>query len=1199
MVIIRSQGMGIFVGLDIGSNSVGSAAIDTVSGTIRLGVGIFPAGVDETELKRGAPLNQKRRQKRSLRRGIARRAKRKLAVRKLLTAAGFLPPEGTAWDHLAAGSDLASGTRSQTPWQLRRDALVRAITPHEMGRVLLHLSQRRGASGVQVDPDDPEQGQVKQAMDYVAQQLNGRTFGQMIADLDDERQHQAGHGRGTHFHDPVRNRQDRLNQFTLVHAGRSLIREEFHTIWEKQRELGGAVSSMLTDEFMEQLDNPVEDGTWRHKGAIFGQRKTYWDAGTLGRCDLEPSDHRCPFGDMHAQEFRVLETVNNVRIEERGQSPRKLDAVERAVVIEKLSTQKACSIATIRKAIGIDKKAVKDFFSLNIERDADREINTDWFAREVVHGAFTKPVWDKLSAEQHESVNRALLKLDPEIEMHVERLRHGATEWWGLNVESTERLLAAWTARPDPDRRANLSRRAISNLLPYLRTEMTVSEARQNFAKDAESGATPDQRRRYSLNPQLVLTKRDRRFLRQRAREGKPVQLPPAPVLANPVARKALHEVRRHINAYLRLFGRAPDRIVIELTRKATQTERQRDAQLKANRDREAIRKAIARDFELPDPYCRGVDRVMLCIEQRCRCAYSDRTITLHMAADGEGLEIDHIIPMSRCQDNGFNNKVLCFRDANRTKGSQTPKEWLTPEGFLELQTRFKHLANKVKTREGAYEIRPNPRKWENLRRDALRLTEPLERERWANSQLSDTAYAATQVGAYLRDALYDGERDGKRRIFFTKGSYTAILRRDWQLVDDEGPKDRTDHRHHAVDAVAIALTGPEIIQDLAHHAELQEKAKAEQGRWPHRTPLPPPKPWHSVQTFRGQVMSVVQALVVRHRPTKRKIVGYLHKDDTWGAVDEAEGIFRIRCNVAALTPKMLLERVKENDEDVRSRLFKEIKKAIPGMPDKEARKKALLRFEHGSFERQLIDPSLGKGGLVRDWKLREIIRDALQANGIDPAAFTSKQVVDFAQSGKLRMPSGVPITSVITIAPISDPVKIAVRDPLTSRQAINFRTKQPLFRYHVSRNNHHVEIRSHVKTGKWSGECIRTVDAVHRVRPSADAQGNRQKSRPAVDRSERDEGTFIMSLSEGEVVHARRNDRRPEERDAVGFFVVVKLDKNRLHFAPHWDARGADEQDRWDVSFSNLKQCEPIRDKPPYKVRIDAIGNVIPLTRD
>ena len=46
------------------------------------------------------------------------------------------------------------------------------------------------------------------------------------------------------------------------------------------------------------------------------------------------------------------------------------------------------------------------------------------------------------------------------------------------------------------------------------------------------------------------------------------------------------------------------------------------------------------------------------------------------------------------------------------------------------------------------------------------------------------------------------------------------------------------------------------------------------------------------------------------------------------------------------------------------------------------------------------------------------------------------------------------------------------------------------------------------------------------------------------------------MSLSEGEMVYARRNDR-PEE--PANYYVVCKLHKSgrscRIFFAPHWDA--------------------------------------------
>jgi hypothetical protein len=102
------------------------------------------------------------------------------------------------------------------------------------------------------------------------------------------------------------------------------------------------------------------------------------------------------------------------------------------------------------------------------------------------------------------------------------------------------------------------------------------------------------------------------------------------------------------------------------------------------------------------------------------------------------------------------------------------------------------------------------------------------------------------------------------------------------------------------------------------------------------------------------------------------------------------------------------------------------------------------------------------------------------------------------------------------------------------------------------------------------------------------------------VDRSDNDNGRFVMSLAEGEMIYARRKDR-PEE--APDYFVVCKLDKtgssSRIHFAPHWDARKASEQDRWDVTPADLKACGPEPGQPPYKVRVSPLGEVTPLDKD
>ena len=85
--------MPVHLGLDIGSNSVGSAWVDTDSREVHLAASIFPAGVDEREDKRGAPKNQARRQTRSQRRTIHRRAKRKRMLVRFLIEHKLLPAD--------------------------------------------------------------------------------------------------------------------------------------------------------------------------------------------------------------------------------------------------------------------------------------------------------------------------------------------------------------------------------------------------------------------------------------------------------------------------------------------------------------------------------------------------------------------------------------------------------------------------------------------------------------------------------------------------------------------------------------------------------------------------------------------------------------------------------------------------------------------------------------------------------------------------------------------------------------------------------------------------------------------------------------------------------------------------------------------------------------------------------------------------
>ncbi len=307
-----------------------------------------------------------------------------------------------------------------------------------------------------------------------------RTFGELMAIISDEHRNpvfdkdgrmKANHdGQPIVYADAIRNRLDSFE----FHADREIIRKEFETLWQKQSSSTSELSRLLTEDVRTALDDPEGDDKWRHQGALFGQRRTYWNTGTLGRCDLEPTDRCVPFADRHASYYRVLETVNNLRICGPGEkSFRTLTPKEHAAVAAKLRSQKSGSIAAIRMALKIDKRSLKkrdiseDAYKLNVAGDEDRDLNGDWFHKAIVLDAITSEVWDTWDESHKEGLNRAILRFDPQIKEDATRLQSVAKKL-GLDESGADRLIVAWRTRPKLERRLKMSRQAVLNLLPYM-----------------------------------------------------------------------------------------------------------------------------------------------------------------------------------------------------------------------------------------------------------------------------------------------------------------------------------------------------------------------------------------------------------------------------------------------------------------------------------------------------------------------------------------------------------------------------------------------------------------------------------------------------------------------------------------------------------------------------------------------------------
>jgi CRISPR-associated endonuclease Csn1 len=109
------------------------------------------------------------------------------------------------------------------------------------------------------------------------------------------------------------------------------------------------------------------------------------------------------------------------------------------------------------------------------------------------------------------------------------------------------------------------------------------------------------------------------------------------------------------------------------------------------------------------------------------------------------------------------------------------------------------------------------------------------------------------------------------------RGGMTKYLRDEWSLnsiLSDGDAKNRTDHRHHAVDAVVIALTDPATVQTLSRSAERAH----DMGR---RLFVPIDVPWGDGAGFLDEVRGAIEAVNVSYR-VNRRVSGALHEDSNY-----------------------------------------------------------------------------------------------------------------------------------------------------------------------------------------------------------------------------------------------------------------------------------------------------------------------------
>lgn len=831
------------LGLDIGSTSIGWACLSlrasVPAGIIASGVRRFDAGMSGSSLdfERGKEESNAvaRRQARLARRQIRRRASRRWRVFRLLQQAGLLPAE-TVPDRPAISPFIEKLDAELRPkflsrgdhvsaqllvYKIRAAAAQGKVDPFALGRAFLHLAKRRGFnSNLRGAPkDDEETGTVKPAIKSLAADLAAAnaTLGEFFASRN-----------------PL---EKRIRQRW---TGREMYLREFERICETQRQF----HPQLTDEFCKQL-----------KRAIFFQRPLKSSKGLVGKCSIDPKRTRLAAAHPLAQEVRMLQFVNNVRILPKGQLERRLNDREREFALAALSQTGKMKLKDFRDAIGLNTKTDK----LNFEGDDDshaRGLGTIAELRTILGKR-----WDELSSADQERLFYEVLSFTKR-----DALIRRAQNVWRFSQQQAE-LLAELTLEPGY---SNHSRHVLEKLREKLARRDERTGEYPTYA-EAKLLAFPD------------------------AHEASPVcdRLPPVihgvANLRSPAVIRALTEVRKVVNELMARFGK-PERIHIELARdlKKSKKERKKAEDLikeQTDRRRKALQKIRAEFTSYPEKpgYDRGIEMYLLAEECDWTCPYTGEPIrnVRDLIGDNSRFDVEHIFPR-RHLDDSFGNKTLCLHDENR----HVKRDRLPAIAYADNPAKYQDILSRVKKFKG-------PASAKKLARFLVKEVP----EGFAERQLNETRHTTVAAAEYL-GLLYGGRTDdeGKQRIFTLTGGLTALLRGQWKLnqilgISDE--KNRADHRQHAVDAIVAACT------DMGTIHKLQSAAASAWERNSSRFPTIDP-PWTGLL---DEARKSVLGILVSHRQ-HRRLNGPLHADTNYSPAATVDGkaIHKVRKPLESLS---------------------------------------------------------------------------------------------------------------------------------------------------------------------------------------------------------------------------------------------------------------------------------------------------------
>ena len=987
------------LGLDLGVGSIGWCLItldkdEKPQSILGMGSRIVPLSAgDAKEFTKGEAIskNKMRTVARTIRKGMDRYQLRREALKKVLSEHGMLPDESLIKLPLL---EL---------WELR----ARAATPGEqlslaeLGRVLLHINQKRGYKHAKADEAaeaETESKAKKEKEGYVAQvkgryqalKEKGQTIGQHFAE--ELRANQQTDPKGVYYTYRIKEQ---------VYPREAYL-EEYNRIMAVQRTF---YPKLLTDALIGRIrdriifyQRPLKSCKQLVSTCEFEKKERVVQVKRINKDGVEELVERtitigpkvAPKSSPIFQVCKVWESIQNIRLYYPDGTERKLEQEEKQKLFDYLQKNDKLSLTALRKVLKIKpkeklwcdklldkgiagnttvailRKALKGYeqyegllrFDLTI-RDGHKA-DEDGVIRPIVDESYQNEPLYKLwhilySIEDRADMYRALVG---QLEIKEEDLDDGLMD-------------ALYKIDFVKQGYGNKSAKFICKLLPHLQEGKMYSEAAEAAGVRHSDSMTAQERDERSLLETIPLLQKN--------------------ALRQPVVETILNQMINLVNALKREYGEI-DEVRVELARELKMSREEREETTKSNNAREKENKAIAeriKEYGLTPTKSR-IQKYRLWQESAESCIYCGKRVGVVQFLRGEEIEVEHIIPRSILFDDSMSNKVCACRSCNQEKGNRFAMEYIQSKGweqsYIERVDSLFHAKNISYSKRQRLLMLPKDLPEDFIERH-LRLSQYISREAQGILRKGIRLVSASEgsVTAKLRQLWgYDNIlRDLNLERYRSMGETEVVTveHRDGERTD-ERIKDwskRKDHRHHAIDALVVACTRQSYIQRLnrvnaeADREEMDAFIREQQQKPTHSRgeKLSLLEHWLIRQPHftTGEVKGEVDKILVSLRPGKRTISRGRNVYKRSGKTDVQRGVLIPR---GALSEETIYGVIRVDGED-----------------------KVVCKYPLQSLKLKDVE-------YIVDEVLREKVRERIEQRG-EKEAFAEPLYFDEAQTQEVR----------------------------------------------------------------------------------------------------------------------------------------------------------------------------------------------------